>query len=125
MTRKIVAAVTGLLLLYWLPADIESIRYGLATQPGLSVGISIKITMHVLAVVGLVKDMTFGYVFLFGATLQGMLVSTSAVRAVPMADWWLHKGQLIGPALDTLLRLACLGFLATRPERLVGRERSA
>lgn len=120
MTRKIALVLTAFLLIYWLPTDIESIRFGLAHQPKLALGISLKIVMHVLAIVGLALDKTFGFAFLLGATIQGLVVSTSAVRAIPTADWWLHRGQLIGPGLDVLFRLYCLGFLATRPQRLFG-----
>lgn len=120
--RKAALFATALLLLYWLPADIESIRFGLAEQPKLAVGISLKIFMHLAAVVGLALDQTFGYAFLLGATAQGLVVSVSAMRAIPSTEWWHYKQQLWGPALDVGLRLFCVAFLATRPGRLVGRE---
>lgn len=122
MMRKAALVLTAFLLLYWLPADIESVRYGLEHQPKLALGISLKLFMHVMAIAGLALDSTFGYAFLLGASAQGLLVSTSALRAIPMADWWLHKGQLIVPALDVLIRLFCLGFLASCPKRIVGME---
>ena len=120
--RRAALLATTALLLYWLPADLESIRFGLEQQPKLALGISLKIFMHLAAVVGLTLDQTFGYAFLLGASLQGLLVSVSAMRAIPTAEWLQYKEQLWGPALDVVLRVFCLAFLATRPGRIVGRE---
>jgi len=123
--RLFVTFLTGALLLLWLPTDLQSISDGLANQPKLALGISLKIFMHTMAVIGLSLDKTFGYAFLLGATLQGLLVSSSLVRAFPLDDWWHYRAQLAGPVLDVLARLFCLGFLATRPGRLVGKEAKA
>lgn len=112
MMRKAALALTLFLLLYWLPADLESIRYGLEHHRELALGISLKIFMHLMAIVGLARDEGFGYVFLLGASAQGLIVAVSALRAIPQSDWWLHRGQLIVPALDATIRVYCLGFVA-------------
>lgn len=119
--RKVVAIATAVLLVCWLPADIASIRFGLETEPRLAVGISLKILMHLLAVAGLFLDKTFGYAFLLGASLQGLLVASGSLRSLPISDWAQHLTQIVGPALDVVLRLLSLGFLATRPGRIVGK----
>ena len=116
--RKAAIVCTLGLLFYWLPADIESIRFGLESEPKLALGISLKIFMHVMAAIGLGLDKTFGYVFLLGATVQGLVVSTSAMRALPFESWWQYKGQLMGPAVDIILRCLCVVFLASRPSEL-------
>lgn len=115
-------ASTAFLLIYWLPTDLESIRDGLASEPRLALGISLKILMHLLAVLGLYLDKTFGYAFLLGASLQGLLVASGAFRALPTETWWLYRSQLIAPTFDIYLRIFCLVFLATRPGRLIGKE---
>lgn len=115
------AIATAVLLVCWLPADIASIRFGLETEPRLAVGISLKILMHLLAVAGLFLDKTFGYAFLLGASLQGLLVASGSLRSLPISDWAQHLTQIVGPALDVVLRLLSLGFLATRPGRIVGK----
>ncbi len=120
--HKAALVLTTFLFLYWLPADIESIRFGIEQHPKLALGISLKLFMHVMAIAGLALDQAFGYAFLLGASAQGLIVSVSAVRAIPTADWWLHKGQLLVPALDVLIRIFCLGFLASCPRKMVGWE---
>ena len=120
MTRKVALALTLLLLFYWLPADLESIRYGLKHQGELALGISLKIFMHLMAIVGLARDEGFGYVFLLGASAQGLIVAVSALRAIPLSDWWLHREQLVVPVLDTAIRLYCLGFVAYSYRHFMG-----
>jgi hypothetical protein len=119
--RKALAICLLVLLIYWLPFDISSLRDGLDHHPRLALGISLKLLMNILAIVGLWLDKTFGYAFLLGAALQGLLVSTSSLRAVPTVEWWHYKAQLIGPAIDVAVRVVGLVFLATRPGRLVGK----
>ena len=122
MMRKTALVLTTLVFLYWLPADIESIRYGLHFQRELALGIALKIFMHVMALVGLARRADFGYVFLLGASVQGLIVSVSALRAVPPPDWWVHKGQLLIPAVDALIRLYCLAFVAYTYRHFLGFE---
>jgi hypothetical protein len=123
--RKVIAAALLVLTVLWLPFDITSIRDGLQFQPELALGISLKLLMHILAIVGLLMDKTFGYAFLLGATIQGLLVSSSSLRAIPLNEWLTYKDQLLKPAFDILVRIACLLFLATRPGRIVGKEATA
>jgi polyferredoxin len=119
--RKAIAGALLVLMVLWLPFDIASIRDGLEFQPSLALGISLKLLMHILAIVGLLMDKTFGYAFLLGATLQGLLVSTSSLQAIPTHEWLIYKEQLFKPAFDVVVRIASIIFLATRPGRIIGK----
>jgi hypothetical protein len=116
------ALLTLTLFLVWLPSDINAIRDGLESNPRLAVGISLKLLMHTVAVVGLWLDRTMGYAFLLGASVQGLLVAVGTLRAVPMSRWSEFTSVLWWPALDATLRVASLVFIFTRPARLVGGE---
>ena len=119
-----ICGVTVLLVL-WLPFDVQSIAEGLKHEPRLALGISLKLLMHILAIWGLVLDKTFGYAFLFGATVQGTLVAYGSLQAIPSGQWSNYKLQLLRPGLDLAIRAFCLGFLITRPGRIVGKEAAA
>ena len=119
--RKPLACLLFILTLWWLPWDVSSIQDGLSRHWQLALGVSLKLLMHILAIVGLWKDKTYGYAFLLGATVQGSLPATSSFLAIPSQEWWLYKEQLLRPAFDLLVRLLSIGFLATRPGRIVGK----
>ena len=118
--RKAILALTTLLLLYWLPVDAVSIRTGLEGQPTLALGISLKILMHLLAILGLALDRTFGYAFLLGASLQGLLISYGALQVIPWQYWWDYRSQLYVPGIDAILRVISLSFVVVHSRRLVG-----
>ena len=118
--RPAVILFTLGLLLYWLPSDIASIRFGLESEPKLALGISLKILMHTLAVLGLFLDKTFGYAFLLGASLQGLLIAYTKLQVVPLSHWASYRNQLWAPGVDVCLRTLSLLFLATRMGRLIG-----
>ena len=119
---RLVAILTLALLLVWLPHDLLTIREALGDNSRLALGLSLKIFMHVVAVIGLWLNKTAGYAFLLGASVQGLLVASGGLRAVPLSRWRDYSSTLWWPILDASLRLVSLAYLGTRPGRLVGKE---
>lgn len=121
-SHRFASLLTLFLLSVWLPTDVGLIREGLEGETRLAVGISLKIFMHLVAVVGLWLDKTVGYAFLLGASLQGLLVAVGPLIAIPVERWVEYSSALWWPLTDVILRITCLIYLATRPGRIVGKE---
>lgn len=122
--RQLALIGTALTLAVALPGDLRAIAEGLSNQGEwqLSLGLSLKLMMHILAVLGLYLDQTFGYAFLLGASLQGGLIATGYLIALDPAARAEHPGQLVWPALDLAFRGYCLVFLAVNWRRIIGKE---
>lgn len=120
-SHRLMALLTLALLLVWLPSDLPAIAEALSYHPRLALGLSLKILMHLVAVIGLWRDRTAGYAFLLGASLQGLLVAAGGLRVYPLARWPEHLSLVWWPALDAALRVLSLGYLITRPGRMVGK----
>ncbi|MCA9793821.1 MAG: hypothetical protein KC910_18550 [Candidatus Eremiobacteraeota bacterium] len=122
--RQIALVGTVLTLAVALPGDLRAIAEGFSSQGEwqLSLGLSLKLMMHLLAIVGLYLDQTFGYAFLLGASLQGGLIATGYLVALDPTARAEHPGQLVWPALDLGFRGYCLAFLAVRWRRIIGKE---
>lgn len=116
------ALLTLALFLVGIPWDLDALGFGVSEQPELAVGISLKILMHLVAVVGLWKDATPGYAFLLGASAQGLLIDYGSLTAVQPSQWGQFFSTLWWPATDSILRISCLVYLATRPGRIIGWE---
>ncbi len=121
-SHRVVALVTLALLIIGLPWDVDALRFGVTEQPQLAVGISLKILMHLGAIVGLWKDITLGYAFLLGASAQALLIDYGSLTAVPPHQWSQFVSTLWWPVVDGILRMGCLVYLATRPGRIIGWE---
>ncbi|MGE0489233.1 MAG: hypothetical protein AB7S38_08465 [Vulcanimicrobiota bacterium] len=124
VARQIALFGTLLTLAVALPGDLRAIAEGFSDQGEwqLSLGLSLKLMMHVLAILGLYLDQTFGYAFLLGASLQGGLIAVGYLVALDPTARAEHPAQLIWPALDLAFRGYCLIFLAVNWRRIIGKE---
>ena len=111
-------------LLIALPVDAQNIWNGLfhpdltATWK-LSLGLSLKVLMGVLSILGLWRDSTFGYTFLLGSSALNLIMRGGELSALE-GVWEDHLGQLVQPLLESFFRLFCLGYLGLHWRRMLG-----
>ena len=87
---------------FWSLLELRrDLGFLLEAQPGLTQGMLLKLTVTLLAVVGLWKGWRVGYACLVGWCVQGMLMS--------LGDWQ-GQGPNLTSAASLLLRLGLLGW---------------
>ncbi|MEW6282803.1 MAG: hypothetical protein AB1758_29600 [Candidatus Eremiobacterota bacterium] len=117
--RRFILAGSLVFLVLALPGDLSNIFWGGNWR--LSLGLSLKTLMAVLAILGIWKQRSYGQPFLFGITAQSSLIRVGEFQAVAglWSDYW---SQLVLPGLELLFRLFCLIYLGLELTREVSKR---